>query len=263
MWKQLVEAQWLGGRVLCQHNILGHIMPNSFLHVFRRHKALLSVDPATQRGLLPSALTLWMPNAEQEYSMIVELSYSARRVTKNKLVRCPESQEYSPRHISPPLSLDSRLSWVLDGYPCLTATLEPGQKIRFPLEPIFNPDHLSFAVTIVRKRDAKCKRIFQFPSPSEEFFGIVYADSIDQQQSTAAVLFDCPDASELARRRISYLSRCECGLQVHLGIVRGTDAHAAECVEIYSYSDTGEGHARFDEGIRDTLLRIEHVGIWF
>ena len=79
----------------------------------------------------------------------------------------------------------------------------------------------------------------------------------------AAVLFDCPDASELARRRISYLSRCECGLQVHLGIVRGTDAHAAECIEIYSYSDTGEGHARFDEGIRETLLRIEHVGIWF
>ena len=260
--------------MLCQHNILGHVMPNSFLHVFRRHKALLSVDPATQRGLLPSALTLWMPNAEQEYSMIVELSYSARRVTKNKLVRCPESQEYSPRHISPPLSLDSRLSWVLDGYPCLTATLEPGQKIRFPLEPIFNPDHLSFAVTIVRKRDAKCKRIFQFPSPSEEFFGIVYADnyekrimrschSFDQQQSTAAVLFDCPDASELARRRISYLSRCECGLQVHLGIVRGTDAHVAECVEIYSYSDAGECHAPADEGIRDTLLRIEHVGIWF
>ena len=119
MWKQLVEAQWLGGRVLCQHNILGHVMPNSFLHVFRRHKALLSVDPATQRGLLPSALTLWMPNAEQEYSMLVELSYSARRVTKNKLVRCLESrqktrlvdQEYSM--ISPPLSLDSRLSWVL------------------------------------------------------------------------------------------------------------------------------------------------------
>ena len=77
------------------------------------------------------------------------------------------------------------------------------------------------------------------------------------------MLFDCPDASELARRRISYLSRCECGLQVHLGIVRGTDAHAAECVEIYSYSDTAERHARFDEGIRDILLRIEHVGIWF
>ena len=231
--------------MLCQHNILGHIMPNSFLHVFRRHKAVLSVDPATQRGPLPTALTLWMPKVEQEYSMLVELSYSDITVT------------------SPPLSLESLLSAVLDGYPCLTSTLEPGQKIRFPLEPIFNPDHLSFAVTIVRKRDAKCKRIFQFPSPSEEFFGIVYADSIDQQQSTAAVLFDCPDASELARRRISYLSRCECGLQVHLGIVRGTDAHAAECVEIYSYSDTAERHARFDEGIRDTLLRIEHVGIWF
>ena len=233
--------------MLCQHNILGHVMPNSFLHVFRRHKALLSVDPATQRGLLPSALTLWMPNAEQEYSMLVELSYSDITVT------------------SPPLSIASRLSAVISGYPCLTSTLEPGQKIRFPLEPIFNPDHLSFAVTIVRKRDAKCKRIFQFPSPSEEFFGIMYADIVHEQDfnNIAAVLFDCPDASELARRRISYLSRCECGLQVHLGIVRGTDAHAAECVEIYSYSDTGEGHARFDEGIRDTLLRIEHVGIWF
>ena len=256
--------------MLCQHNILGHIMPNSFLHVFRRHKAVLSVDPATQRGPLPTALTLWMPNAEQEYAMLVELRYSASpplSLESRQKIRLAE-QEYSM--ISPPLSLESRLSAVLNGYPCLTSTLEPGQKIRFPLEPIFNPDHLSFAVTIVRKRDAKCKRIFQFPSPSEEFFGIVYAanwmpnaNSIDQQQSTAAVLFDCPDASELARRRISYLSRCECGLQVHLGIVRGTDAHAAECVEIYSYSDTGEGHARFDEGIRDTLLRIEHVGIWF
>ena len=249
--------------MLCQHNILGHIMPNSFFHVFRRHKVLLSVDPATQRGPLPTALTLWMPNAEQEYAMLVELRYSASpplSLESRQKIRLVE-QEYSM--ISPPLSLESRLSAVLNGYPCLASTLEPGQKIRFPLEPIFNPDHLSFAVTIVRKRDAKCKRIFQFPSPSEEFFGIVYADSFDQQQSTAAVLFDCPDASELARRRISYLSRCECGLQVHLGIVRGTDAHAAECVEIYSYSDTGEGHTRFDEGIRDTLLRIEHVGIWF
>ena len=24
VWKQLVEAQWPGGRMLCQHNILGH-----------------------------------------------------------------------------------------------------------------------------------------------------------------------------------------------------------------------------------------------
>ena len=251
--------------MLCQHNILGHIMPNSFLHVFRRHKAVLSVDPATQRGPLPTALTLWMPNAEQEYAMLVELRYSASpplSLESRQKIRLVE-QEYSM--ISPPLSLESRLSAVLNGYPCLTSTLEPGQKIRFPLEPIFNPDHLSFAVTIVRKRDAKCKRIFQFPSPSEEFFGILYADCIDEQDfnNIAAVLFDCPDASELARRRISYLTRNKCGLQVHLGIVRGTDAHVAECVEIYSYSDAGECHAPADEGIRDTLLRIEHVGIWF
>ena len=93
----------------------------------------------------------------------------------------------------------------------------------------------------------------------------MYADIVHEQDfnNIAAVLFDCLDASELARRRISRLTRNKCGLQVHLGIVRGTDAHAAECVEIYSYSDTGEGHARFDEGIRETLLRIEHVGIWF
>ena len=251
--------------MLCQHNILGHIMPNSFLHVFRRHKALLSVDPATQRGPLPTALTLWMPNAEQEYAMLVELRYSASpplSLESRQKIRLVE-QEYSM--ISPPLSLESRLSAVLNGYPCLTSTLEPGQKIRFPLEPIFNPDHLSFAVTIVRKRDAKCKRIFQFPSPSEEFFGIMYADIVHEQDfnNIAAVLFDCPDASELARRRISHLTRNKCGLQVHLGIVRGTDAHVAECVEIYSYSDAGEGHARSDEVIRDTLLRIEHVGIWF
>ena len=237
--------------MLCQHNILGH----SLLDAFRRHKALLSVDPAIHRGLLPDALTVFMPDVQQqELLMIVELRYDAL------VLFMPDA---APCATSAPLSIASQLSQIYIGVECLTSTLEPGQKIRFPLEPIFNPDHLSFAVTIVRKRDAKCKRIFQFPSPSEELFGIVYADSIDQQGSTAAVLFDCPDASELARRRISYLTRCECGLQVHLGIVRGTDAHAAECVEIYSYSDTGEGHARFDEGIRDTLLRIEHVGIWF
>ena len=167
--------------------------------------------------------------------------------------------------ISPPLSLESRLSAVLNGYPCLTSTLEPGQKIRFPLEPIFNPDHLSFAVTIVRLRDAKCKRIFQFPSPSESLprfalrchSGIIYH----------ALLFDCPTASELAHRaadpymaRVHYLSRPACGLQVHLGIAFGSDGYEAECVEIFSYSDDGEA---WEEGIRQTLLRLEHVGIWF
>jgi hypothetical protein len=245
-----VEAQWPGGRVLCQHNILGH----SFLNAFRNHKVLLTVDPAAQRGLLPTSIALWLPDVNQQYLMIVELRYSDPNVN---------ASDASPLVTSPPLSIESGCSALNGGYPCLTAALKHHQKIRMPLQEKFDSNLLSFAVTIVRLRDAKCKRIFQFPSPSEEFFGIVYADSIDQQQSTAAVLFDCPDASELARRRISYLSRCECGLQVHLGIVRGTDAHAAECVEIYSYSDTAERHARFDEGIRDTLLRIEHVGIWF
>ena len=37
--------------MLCQHNILGH----SFLNAFRNHKVLLTVDPAAQRGLLPTS----------------------------------------------------------------------------------------------------------------------------------------------------------------------------------------------------------------
>ena len=56
VWKQLVEAQWPGGRTLCKHNILGH----SFLDAFRRHKALLSMDPAIHRGPLPDALSVLM-----------------------------------------------------------------------------------------------------------------------------------------------------------------------------------------------------------
>ena len=189
--------------------------------------------------------------------MLVELRYSASpplSLESRQKIRLVE-QEYSM--ISPPLSLESRLSAVLNGYPCLTSTLEPGQKIRFPLEPIFNPDHLSFAVTIVRKRDAKCKRIFQFPSHSEEFFDF----------SDKALLFDCPSASELAHRaldpcmeKIDYFTRCPSGLQVQLGIAPRTDVYQAECVEIYSYGDDGE---LLEGGIQNTLLRIEYAGIWF
>ena len=54
--------------------------------------------------------------------------------------------------------------------------------------------------------------------------------------------------------------RCPCGLQVLLGIAPGTDAYEAERVEIYSYSDNGE---QPEDGIGETLLRIEHIGRWF
>ena len=197
--------------------------------------------------------------------MLVELRYSASpplSLESRQKIRLVE-QEYSM--ISPPLSLESRLSAVLNGYPCLTSTLEPGQKIRFPLEPIFNPDHLFFAVTIVRKRDAKCKRIFQYPSPSESLPRC--AERSHSGTTYYALLFDCPTASELAHRaadpymaRVHYLSRPACGLHVHLGIALGSDGYEAECVEIYSYSDDGEA---WEEGIRQTLLRLQHVGIWF
>ena len=243
VWKHLVKAQWPGGRVLCQHNILGH----SFLNAFRKHKVLLSVDPATQRGLLPTALALWLPDVKQQYWMFVELRYFDPNV---------DASEAPPPVTSALLSIESRLSSFIRGYPCLTSALKLEQKIRIPLEEEFDSDHLFFAVTIVRKRDAKCKRIFQFPSPSEAFFDVV----------DKAILFDCPSTLEITHRdpRISYLTRCESGLQVHLGIARGTDAHEAECVEIYSYSDTGyRPDATHKEGIRETLLRIEHVGIWF
>ena len=158
-----------------------------------------------------------------------------------------DAPDTAPLVISPPLSMASSMSvvqrhWKLGrsatlttvmSYECLAAALEPGQKIKIPLEDNFNPAHLSFAVTIVRKRDAKCKRIFQFPSPSESFFD--FGDK--------TLLFCCPSASDLEHAAVDPMWAacwCPCGLQVHLGIVRGTDAHAAECVEIYSYSDTGQ-----------------------
>ena len=34
----------------------------------------------------------------------------------------------------------------------------------------------------------------------------------------------------------------------------------AECVEIYSYSDDGD---RLADGIQETLMRLQYVGIWF
>ena len=224
--------------MLCQHNILHH----AFLHAFRRHRALLSVDPATQRGRLPPALRFAMPDAKQHidvYAMLVELRYMDVSV------------------ISPPLSIKCQPSAVIDDYPCLTSALEPGQKIKFRLDRdgVF-ADHLSFAVTIVRKTDAKCKRIFEFPSPSEEFY-----DAVDK-----AILFDCPSAPELEHRDpgCRYLTRCESGLQVHLGIARDTQypytQAEAECVEIYSYSDDGD---RLADGIQETLMRLQYVGIWF
>lgn len=224
--------------MLCQHNILGH----SFLNAFRNHKVLLTVDPAAQRGLLPTSIALWLPDVKQQYLMLVELRYSDPNV---------DASEASPLVTSPPLSIESRCSALNDGYPCLTAALKHHQKIRMPLQENFDSDHLSFAVTIVRKRDAKCKRIFQFPSPSEVCFGICH---------DKAILFDCPSALEIMHRDPEIMHRDPPGLQVHLGIARGTDAHVAECVEIYSYSDTGQ---LLKEGIRETLLRIEYVGIWF
>ena len=226
--------------MLCQHNILGH----SFLNAFRNHKVLLTVDPAAQRGLLPTSIALWLPDVNQQYLMLVELRYSDPNVN---------ASEASPLVTSPPLSIESGCSALNGGYPCLTAALKHHQKIRMPLQENFDSNHLSFAVTIVRKRDAKCKRIFQFPSPSEVCFGIF----------DKAILFDCPSALEIMHRdakEIIALTGCESGLQVHLGIARGTDAHEAECVEIYSFSDTGQ---LLKEGIRETLLRIEYIGIWF
>ena len=233
--------------MLCKQNFLVH----KFLDAFRSHKALLDVDPASQRGSLPFAVALRMPNGDvDQFAMLVELCYCDPPTAV-------EACETAPHVISPPLKISAaRLSTgrgalpVTSDYPCLTSALEPGQKIRIPLD--FDPDHLSFAVTIVRKRDGKCKRIFQFPSRSEEFFNV----------EDNAILFDCPSAREIAHRdpTIHYLTRCEAGLQIHLGIARDTDAYQAECVDVYSYSDAGE---LLEDGIRETLLRIEHVGIWF
>ena len=222
-------------------------MPNSFLHVFRSHKALLSVDPATQRGPLPPALARGLPDVKQQhidtYAMLVELRYMDDSV------------------ISPPL----RITAVSDNYPCLTSALERGQKITIPFEGDFNPAHFSFAVTIVRRRDGKCecKRIFQFPSPSESFcdFGDFTASLVvfDGHQSTSlgdaikVLMFDCP-LPEL--RSSAGLS----GLQVFLGIANCTDAYEAESVEMYSYGDDGE---LVENGIGETLRRIEYAGMWF
>ena len=100
--------------------------------------------------------------------MIVELRYDALVLSMSDAAPCVTSA---------PLSIASRLSQIYIGVECLTSTLEPGQKIRFPLESSFNPDYLSFAVTIARKRDAKCKRIFHFPSSSESFLQLVRGGS--------------------------------------------------------------------------------------
>ena len=217
--------------MLCQHNILRH----SFLDVFCRHKEILSVDPASQRGPLPPALARGLPDVKQHidtYAMLVELRYMDDGV------------------ISPPL----RITAVIDNYPCLTSALERGQKIRIPFEGDFNPAHFSFAVTIVRRRDGKCecKRIFQFPSPSELFFD--FGDN--------ALLFCCPTASDLEHPDIletMHFFRCPCGLQVLLGIAPGTNAYEAERVEIYSFTDDGEIP---EDVIGDTLKRIEYIGRW-
>ena len=228
--------------MLCQHNILRH----SFLDAFCRHKELLSVDPASQRGPLPPALARGLPDVKQHidtYAMLVELRYMDDSV------------------ISPPL----RITAVSDNYPCLTSALERGQKITIPFEGDFNPAHFSFAVTIVRRRDGKCecKRIFQFPSPSESFcdFGDFTASLVvfDGHQSTSlgdaikVLMFDCP-LPEL--RSSAGLS----GLQVFLGIANCTDAYEAESVEMYSYGDDGE---LVENGIGETLRRIEYAGMWF
>ena len=264
-----MEAQWPGGRVLCQHNILRH----SFLDAFRSHQELLSVDPVNQRGSFPTPVAIWLMQqwsilaeldvqqqysmpAAQHYSMLVELRYF------DPNVNAPDTASLL---ISPPLSITTTrhrtttaplLISPASG-DVLTSALEPEQKIRIPLQGNFNPHHLLFAVTIVRKRDAKCKRIFQFPSHSEEFFDF----------SDTALLFDCPSASELAHRaldpcmeKIDYFTRCASGLQVQLGIAPRSDVYQAECVEIYSYGDNGEP---LEGGIENTLLRIEHAGIWF
>ena len=224
--------------MLCQHNILRH----SFLDAFCRHKELLSVDPASQRGPLPPALARGLPDVKQHidtYAMLVELRYMDDSV------------------ISPPL----RITAVIDNYPCLTSALERGQKIKIPFKRDFNPAHFFFAVTIVRRRDGKCecKRIFQFPSPSESFFD--FGDN--------TLLFCCPTASDLEHPAGSMYHlvdpffrcffRCPCGLQVLLGTATGTNAYEAERVEIYSYSDNGE---QPEDVIGETLQRIEYIGRW-
>ena len=231
------------------------------------------MDPVNQRGSFPTPVAIWLMQqwsmlaeldvhqqysmpAVQHYLMLVELRYF------DPNVNAPDT---APLLISPPLSITTTrhrttTAPLLISPPSgdvLTSALEPEQKIRIPLQGNFNPHHLLFAVTIVRKRDGKCKRIFQFPSHSEEFFDF----------SDKALLFDCPSASELAHRaldpcmeKIDYFTRCPSGLQVQLGIAPRTDVYQAECVEIYSYGDDGE---LLEGGIQNTLLRIEYAGIWF
>ena len=189
--------------------------------------------------------------AVQHYSMLVELCYSDAIV---------DTLDTAPILISPPLSIVPRL--YLWGQ-SLASALETEQKIGIPFEGAFNPDHLFFAVTIVRNRDGKCKRIFQFPSPSESFcdFGDFTASLVvfDGHQSTSlgdaikVLMFDCP-LPEL--RSSAGLS----GLQVFLGIANCTDAYEAESVEMYSYGDDGE---LVENGIGETLRRIEYAGMWF
>ena len=112
-------------------------------------------------------------------------------------------------------------------------------------------------MTIVRRRDGKCecKRIFQFPSPSESFFA--FGDN--------ALLFCCPTASDLEHPAgfmydlVDPFFRCPCGLQVLLGIAPGTNAYEAERVEIYSFTDDGEIP---EDVIGETLKRIEYIGRW-
>ena len=116
--------------------------------------------------------------AVQHYSMLVELRYCDPNV---------DAPNTAPLLISPPLSITTtrhrttaapllmhskhsplppshappRLRQSKHSPPSgdvLTSALEPEQKIRIPLPENFNPHHLMFAVTIVRKRDAKCKR---------------------------------------------------------------------------------------------------------
>ena len=146
-----MEAQWPGGRVLCQHNILGH----SFLNAFRNHKVLLTVDPAAQRGLLPTSIALWLPDVNQQYLMIVELRYSDPNVN---------ASDASPLVTSPPLSIESGCSALNGGYPCLTAALKHHQKIRMPLQEKFDSNHLSFACLLYTSPSPRDKRQSRMPS---------------------------------------------------------------------------------------------------
>ena len=161
----------------------------AFLHAFRRHKALLSVDPVTNRGPLPLALASWVPDSVQQYWMLVEFCYSGPEVN------APDAARFVTL---PPLDITSGTT-NSESRPCLASTFERAQTLA-------SDDYLSIAVTIVRKRDAKCKRIFQYPSPSDSLF-CVFSDSLE---------FDCPGTSELARRAVDPNIRVASGLQIGL-----------------------------------------------